>query len=166
MRRFALARFGFDCGFSAAQEASTPSTTNSQLVAPAVRLSRWSLGLAAGTVAAGALAAWPLAFLAPSGAAIAEAAAFNSASDRMMSETMGSAVAYSGDADRDFVMPSGDADADFVKMVTPIAQEAIAIDDTELQYGTDASLRALAQAVIAADTTELAAFNIWLKAHG
>jgi uncharacterized protein (DUF305 family) len=77
--------------------------------------------------------------------------AFSAANDKMMKDMM--------------VMPTGDADRDFVTMMIPHHQGAIDMAKIELEFGKDPQIRALAEAVIAAQTTEIAGMQAWLAAH-
>ena len=79
--------------------------------------------------------------------------AFSAANDKMMTGMMGDSMAH-----------SGNADLDFVKMMIPHHQGAIDMASVELKYGSDPDMKALAQAIIAAQTSEIAEMNDWLKA--
>jgi uncharacterized protein (DUF305 family) len=61
---------------------------------------------------------------------------------------------------------SGDADVDFVKGMIPHHQAAIDMAKVELEYGKDEKTRTLAQAIIKAQEAEIADMQAWLKARG
>ncbi len=79
-------------------------------------------------------------------------AAYMAAHDKMMADMH---VQLTGNPDRDFVM----------MMMIPHHQGAIDMPRVELQYGTDPDIRAMAEAIIAAQEAEIAAFQAWLAAH-
>ncbi len=99
-----------------------------------------SLALSAGTILAGAtgLGAAPVdaPFLAESDAAMG----------RMMSAMT--------------IKPSGDVDRDFVAMMVPHHQSAIDMAQAELRYGTNETLRRMAQEIIVAQQKEIAEMRL------
>nr|WP_241825946.1 DUF305 domain-containing protein [Izhakiella australiensis] len=62
-------------------------------------------------------------------------------------------------------MSSHNPDVAFAKGMRAHHQGAIEMAKTELQYGKDPEMRALAKSIIAAQQKEIAQMDKWLKAH-
>lgn len=58
---------------------------------------------------------------------------------------------------------TGNADHDFLAMMIPHHQAAVAMAQTELKYGRDARVKALAKRIIAAQEAEIREMQSWLK---
>jgi uncharacterized protein (DUF305 family) len=77
--------------------------------------------------------------------------AYKIAMDKMMADMM---VPY-----------TGNADVDFAKGMIPHHQGAIDMAKVVLQFGKDTEIRKLAEAVVAAQESEIAFMQNWLKAN-
>ena len=62
-------------------------------------------------------------------------------------------------------MPTGNTDKDFVRMMLPHHQAAVDMAKTELKYGKDPDLKALATDIVAAQDKEIAMMKDWEAKH-
>jgi Uncharacterized protein conserved in bacteria len=67
---------------------------------------------------------------------------------------------------RDMHKPmTGDADQDFARMMVTHHQGAIDMARVQLQYGTDPTLKAMAQKIVDDQTREIQQLQDWMKQH-
>ena len=61
---------------------------------------------------------------------------------------------------------SGDADVDFIRNMLPHHQGAVDMAQIVLEYGSDPEIKALAEAIVAAQEQEIAFMKAWLAKRG
>ena len=64
------------------------------------------------------------------------------------------------------VETTGKPDEDFVRMMTPHHQGAIDMAKVELRYGTDPTLRRMAQDIVSSQEKEIREMRDWQDKHG
>ena len=60
---------------------------------------------------------------------------------------------------------TGNADHDFAAMMIPHHEGAIEMAQTELKYGKDPALRAMARSIVTSQQKEIEQMQAWLKTH-